>query len=49
MQEAANKQKCITLKTLHEMTLDGDFLEPENVDVLVVLNSIVSFHRSRRL
>lgn len=34
---------------LEEMTLDGDFLEPENVDVLVILNSIVSFHRSRRL
>jgi hypothetical protein len=33
---------------LEEMTLDGDFLEPENIDVLVILNSIVSFHRSRR-
>ena len=32
-----------------EMTLDDDFLEPENIDVLVILNSIVSFHRSRRL
>ena len=34
---------------LEEMTLDGDFLEPENIDVLVILNSIVSFHRSRRV
>ena len=34
---------------LEEITLDDDFLEPENVDVLVILNSIVSFHRSRRL
>ena len=34
---------------LEEMTLDEDFLEPENIDVLVILNSIVSFHRSRRL
>jgi BRO family, N-terminal domain. len=34
---------------LEEMTLDDDFLEPKNVDVLVILNSIVSFHRSRRL
>ena len=33
---------------LEEMTLDDDYLEPENVDVLVILNSIVSFHRSRR-
>jgi len=34
---------------LEEMTLDDDFLEPENIDVLVILNSIVSFHRSRRI
>ena len=34
---------------LEEMTIDGDFLEPKNVDDLVILNSIVSFHRSRRL
>lgn len=34
---------------LEEMTLDEDFLEPENIDVLVILNSIVSFHRSRCL
>ena len=34
---------------LEEMTLDGDFLQPKNVDVLVILNSIVSFHRSRRM
>ena len=34
---------------LEEMTLDDDYLEPENIDVLVILNSIVSFHRSRRL
>ena len=34
---------------LDEMTLDDDYLEPENIDVLVILNSIVSFHRSRRL
>ena len=34
---------------LEEMTLDDDFLEPENIDVLVILNSIVSFHRSRRM
>lgn len=34
---------------LEEMTLDDDFLEPKNVDVLVILNSIVSFHRSRRM
>lgn len=32
-----------------EITLDDDYLEPENIDVLVILNSIVSFHRSRRL
>ena len=34
---------------LEEITLDDDYLEPENIDVLVILNSIVSFHRSRRL
>ena len=34
---------------LEEMTLDDDFLEPENINVLVILNSIVSFHRSRRI
>ena len=34
---------------LEEMTLDEDFLEPDNVDVLVILNSIVSFHRSRHM
>ena len=34
---------------LEEMTLDEDFLEPENVDVLVILNGTMSFHRSRRL
>lgn len=33
---------------LDEITLDDDYLEPENIDVLVILNSIVSFHRSRR-
>ena len=32
-----------------EITLDDDYLEPENIDVLVILNSIVSFHRSRRM
>lgn len=34
---------------LEEITLDDDYLEPENIDILVILNSIVSFHRSRRL
>ena len=34
---------------LEEITLDDDYLEPENIDVLVILNSIVSFHRSRCL
>lgn len=34
---------------LDEMTLDDGFLEPKNVDLLVILNSIVSFHRSRRM
>ena len=34
---------------LEDLTIDNDFLEPKNVDVLVVLNSIVSFHRSRRM
>lgn len=34
---------------LEDLTIDGDFLEPKNVDALVILNSIVSFHRSRRL
>lgn len=34
---------------LEEITLDDDYLEPENVDVLVILNGTMSFHRSRRL
>lgn len=47
--EYAVTDNAILKYILDEMTLDDSFLEPKNVDVLVVLNSIVSFHRSRRL
>ena len=40
---------CILDYLLEELTLDEDFLDPENVDLVVVLNSVVSFHRSRRV
>ena len=47
--EYAVEDNIILDYLLEEITLDDDYLEPENVDVLVILNSIVSFHRSRRL
>ena len=34
---------------LEELTLDVDVLDPENVDLVVLLNGTMSFHRSRRL
>ena len=34
---------------LEEFTLDVDVLDPENVDLVVLLNGTMSFHRSRRL
>ena len=34
---------------LEEFTLDVDVLGPENVDLVVLLNGTMSFHRSRRL
>ena len=34
---------------LEELTLDEDVLDPENVDLVVLLNGTMSFHRSRRL
>ena len=46
--EYAVEDNIILDYLLEEITLDDDYLEPENVDVLVILNSIVSFHRSRR-
>ena len=47
--EYAVEDNIILDYLLEEITLDDDYLEPENVDVLVILNSIVSFHRSRRI
>ena len=34
---------------LEELTLDVDVLDPENVDLVVLLNGTMSFHRSRRI
>lgn len=34
---------------LEELTLDVDILDPDNVDLVVLLNGTMSFHRSRRL
>ena len=34
---------------LEEITLDEDVLDPKNVDLVVLLNGTMSFHRSRRL
>ncbi|MBR4924327.1 MAG: hypothetical protein IKZ61_01090 [Prevotella sp.] len=34
---------------LEELTLDVNILDPENVDLVVLLNGTMSFHRSRRL
>ena len=34
---------------LEELTLDVDVLDPENVDLVVLLNGTLSFHRSRRI
>ena len=34
---------------LEEFTLDEDVLDPKNIDLVVLLNGTMSFHRSRRL
>ncbi len=34
---------------LEEITLDEDVLDPKNVDLVVLLNGTMSFHRSRRI
>ena len=34
---------------LEEITLDEDILDPKNVDLVVLLNGTMSFHRSRRI
>ena len=34
---------------LEELTLDVDILDPENVDLVILLNGTMAFHRSRRL
>ena len=46
--EYAASDNTILDYILQELTLDEDYLEPENIDTMVLLNSFVSFHRSRR-
>lgn len=41
--------KTILDYLLEELTMDENLLEEENADLVIILNSLVSFHRSRRI
>jgi hypothetical protein len=45
----AVKDNTVLDYLLEEITLDEDVLDPKNVDLVVLLNGTMSFHRSRRI